>query len=141
MADYYIWLIAGLGLIITELVSGTFFLLVIGIAAFAGAAVAWAGQGIWIQAITAALFAVAGVIWVHYWRKGTATQQMLPLDIGQIAVFEAWVSREARQARVKYRDTSWDAHIDGLADAQAGETFYIVAVKGSTLEVAKSRPS
>lgn len=140
MADYYIWLIAGLGLVIAELVSGTFFLLVLGIAAFAGAAVAWAGQGIWLQAITAALFAVAGVVWVHYWRKGSATQQMAPLDVGQMAVFEAWVSREARQARVKYRDTTWDAHLEGFEDAQAGDIFYIVAVKGSTLDVSKNRP-
>ena len=140
MADYYIWLIAGLGLVITELVSGTFFLLVLGIAAFAGAAVAWAGQGIWLQAITAALFAVAGVVWVHYWRKGSAAQQMPPLDVGQMAVFEAWVSREARQARVKYRDTTWDAHFEGFEDAQAGDVFYIVAVKGSTLEVSQNRP-
>jgi len=140
MADYYIWLIAGLGLVITELVSGTFFLLVLGIAAFAGAAVAWAGQGIWLQAITAALFAVAGVVWVHYWRKGSAAQQMPPLDVGQMAVFEAWVSPEARQARVKYRDTTWDAHFEGFEDAQAGDVFYIVAVKGSTLEVSKNRP-
>jgi len=140
MADYYIWLIAGLGLVITELVSGTFFLLVLGIAAFTGAAVAWAGQGIWLQAITAALFAVAGVVWVHYWRKGSAAQQMPPLDVGQMAVFEAWVSREARQARVKYRDTTWDAHFEGFEDAQAGDVFYIVAVKGSTLEVSKNRP-
>jgi membrane protein implicated in regulation of membrane protease activity len=141
MADHLVWLIAGLGLIITELVSGTFFLLVIGIAAFAGAAVAWAGQGIWLQAITAAVIAVAGVVWVHHWRKGSAIQQMPPLDVGQMAVFESWVSREARQARVKYRDTTWDAHMDGPVDAQAGDVFYIIAVKGSTLEISKSRAS
>ena len=37
------WLIAGVALIVAELVTGTFYLLVLGIAAFAGAGVAYAG--------------------------------------------------------------------------------------------------
>ena len=141
MADYLIWLMAGLVLVIAELVTGTFFLLVIGIAAFAGAAVAWAGAGIWMQSVVAALVAVAGVVAVHFWRRGSAGEQMPPLDVGQTAAFESWVNRDAGQARVKYRDSTWDAHIEGPADGQAGEVFYIVAVRGSTLEISKSRPA
>ena len=141
MADYIVWLIAGIALIIVELVSGTFFLLVLGIAALAGAAVAWSGHGIWPQAISAAVVAAAGVVWVYRWRKGSARQQMPSLDVGQTAAFESWVSEGGRHARVTYRNTQWDAHIQGPADGLAGEIFYIVSVDGSTLKISKTRPA
>ena len=141
MVDYLVWLIAGIVLIIAELVSGTIFLLVLGIAAFAGAAVAWSGLGIWPQAIAGAVVAAAGVLWVYHWRKGSGKQQMPSLDVGQSAAFESWVNVEARQARVRYRDTQWDAQIEGPADGRAGEIFTIVAVDGSTLKISKTRPA
>jgi len=141
MAEHVIWLIAGFVLVIAELVSGTFYLLVLGIAAFAGAAVAWAGLGPGPQAIVAAVVAAAGVAWVHHWRKGTAKEQMPSLDVGQTAVFDSWVSEEARHARVRYRDTLWDGQIEGPAEGRAGEVFYIVAVEGNTLKISKSRPA
>lgn len=43
MEDYLVWLIAGLILVSAELITGTFFLLFLGIAALLGAAVAWFG--------------------------------------------------------------------------------------------------
>ena len=139
MAEHLAWLIAGFVLVIAELVTGTFYLLVLGIAAFAGAAVAWGGAGVGPQAIAAAVVASAGVVWVRQWRKGTAKQQMPSLDIGQSAAFEVWVSEADRHARVKYRDSFWDARIDGPAEGRAGEIFYIVAVDGSTLKLSKTR--
>ena len=141
VAEHLVWLIAGFILVIAELMSGTFYLLVLGAAAFAGAAVAWGGGGVWPQAIATAVVAGAGVMWVHRWRKGNVKQQMRPLDVGQTAVFESWVSEEARHARVKYRDSFWDAQIDGPAEGRPGEVFYIVALDGSTLKISKTRPA
>ena len=43
MELWLIWVIAGFVLVIAELLTGTFYLLVIGIGAFAGALVAWLG--------------------------------------------------------------------------------------------------
>ena len=43
MSPALLWAIAGLALVIVELLSGTFYLLVLGIAAFGAAAAAWAG--------------------------------------------------------------------------------------------------
>ena len=48
METYLVWLAAGFVLVIAELVTGTFFLLVLGIAAFAGSATAWFGLEFWI---------------------------------------------------------------------------------------------
>ena len=50
MEPYLAWIIAGFALVIIERLTGTFYLLVIGVGAFAGAAVAWAGGGYLAQA-------------------------------------------------------------------------------------------
>ena len=107
MDDYLAWLIAGFVLVIVELVSGSFYLLVLGIAAFAGAAVAYAKLGIAVQAITAAVVAVAGMGWVRKYRSRTKGEVMRSPDHGQPAPFETWIDRDARRARVKHRGVYW----------------------------------
>jgi membrane protein implicated in regulation of membrane protease activity len=42
---------------------------------------------------------------------------------------------------VTYRDALWDAVVDGEARGEAGEVFYITAVDGNTLHVAKRKPA
>lgn len=135
------WLIAGFILIIVELATGTFYLLVLGIAALVGAGVGYAGGAFVWQAIVAAVVAVAGVVWVHQYRKRTVSSPMRGLDVGQPAAFESWVSKSARHARVKYRDTLWDAQVSGDASGEPGEILYIVSVDGNTLKVSKTRPA
>src|SRR5512134_3883187 len=95
------WLIAGIVLIVTELVTGTFYLLVLGVAALVAAGVAYAGGGFLIQVI------VAGVIWIGGRRRAMATPAMPPLDLGQPVTLDSWVNRDDRLARVKYRDALW----------------------------------
>ncbi|MCC6472922.1 MAG: NfeD family protein [Burkholderiales bacterium] len=135
------WFIAGFLLVIAELTTGTFYLVVLGVAAFAGGAVAWTGAEFWLQAVASAVVAIAGAVWVHHWRAGVQGDSMPPLDFGQPAAFESWVSREERRARVQYRNTQWDAIVEGAAEAAPGEVFYIVSVDGNTLKVSKTRPA
>jgi membrane protein implicated in regulation of membrane protease activity len=135
------WLIAGVALIVTELVTGTFYLLVLGIAALVGSGIGYAGGALVWQAITAAVVAVAGVVWVQQYRKRSAASPMRGLDVGQPAVFESWVNRSAGQARVKYRDALWDAQVSGDASGEPGEILYVVSVDGNTLKVSKTRPA
>jgi membrane protein implicated in regulation of membrane protease activity len=135
------WLIAGFILIIVELVTGTFYLLVIGIAAFAGAGVAYAGGAFVWQALAAGLVAVAGVVWVHLVRKSISPKRMQGLDFGQPAAFESWVNKSTAHARVRYRDAPWDAQVAGEASGEPGEILYITSVDGSTLKVSKTRPA
>jgi membrane protein implicated in regulation of membrane protease activity len=127
-------------LVIAELVTGTFFLLVLGIAAFAGSATAWFGLGFWVEALCAATVAVVGVFWVRQQRKSMAHADMAPLDVGQAVTFDAWVSRDQGVARVKYRNTQWDAVVDGEPDLDQGQVLFIHAVDGNTLKVAKRKP-
>ena len=133
------WLIAGAALIVTELVTGTFYLLVLGIAALVGSGIGYAGgTHVW-QALAAA--AVAVVIWVRQYRKRTVASPMQGLDAGQPAAFESWVNQGAGHARVKYRDALWDAQVSGDAQGEPGEILYVVSVDGSTLKVSKTRPA
>jgi len=140
METYLIWLAAGFALVIAELVTGTFFLLVLGIAAFAGSATAWFGLGFWVEAMCAAAVAVAGVFWVRQQRKASAQPDMASLDVGQAVSFDAWVSREQGVARVTYRNTQWDATIEGERELERGQVLFIQAVAGNTLKVAKKMP-
>ena len=135
------WLIAGFILIIFELVTGTFYLVVLGIAAFAGAGVAYAGGAFVWQALAAALVAVAGVAWVHLVRKSISPKRMQGLDFGQPAAFESWVNKSTAQARVRYRDALWDAQVSDDASGEPGEILYIISVDGNTLKVSKTRPA
>jgi len=139
METYLVWLVAGFALVIAELVTGTFFLLVLGIAAFAGSATAWFGLGFWLAALCAAAVAVAGVFWVRQHRKAMPQPDMASLDVGQAVAFDAWVSREQGAARVKYRNTLWDAEVEGERELDHGQVLFIHAVDGNTLKVSKSK--
>ncbi len=136
MEPYLFWLLAGFSLIIAELVTGTFFLLVLGVAAFAGAAIAWVGQGFWPQALVSAALAVAGVVWVQRHPRSSRGKPMASLDVGQQVTVDRWTDRAGGRARVCYRDTLWDAVVEGSTD---GDAYYISAVDGNTLKVS-SRP-
>src|SRR5947207_2113358 len=106
------WAIAGLALVIAELLTGTFYLLVIGIAAFGSAAAAWLGLGFGSQIVVAAVVSAAGCYAVHAYRAKNRSQQMPSIDAGQPATFERWVDQAARLARVTYRGASWEALIE-----------------------------
>jgi len=85
MDEDFLWAILGLTLVIVELLTGTFYLLVLGVAAFGAALVAWLGQGFAVQAIVAALIAALGCYGVHVYRTKSTTRQMAPVDAGQPA--------------------------------------------------------
>jgi len=135
------WLIAGFILIIVELVTGTFYLLVLGIAALVASGVGYAGGAFVWQAVAAAVVAVVGVVWAHRYRKTISPKRMQGLDFGQPAAFESWVNKSAGHARVKYRDALWDAQVADDASGEPGEILYIASVDGSTLKVSKTRPA
>ena len=141
MDEDVLWAILGLTLVIVELLTGTFYLLVLGVAAFGAALAAWLGQGFPVQAIVAALIAALGCYGVHVYRTKSTTRQMAPVDAGQPASFESWVDERARLARVSYRGASWDALVEGDAAIDAGAMLYVVTADGNTLKVTTRRPA
>src|SRR5579864_687336 len=109
MDEDLLWAILGLALVIVELMSGTFYLLVLGIAAFGAGLAAWLGQGFPVQAVVAAVIAALGCYGVRLYHAKNSTRQMPQVDAGQPASFENWLDKGARRARVRYRGASWDA--------------------------------
>ena len=59
------WLVGGIVLIVAELATGTFYLLVLGVAALVAAGVAYAGGGFLVEVIVAGVIAVGGVFWIR----------------------------------------------------------------------------
>ena len=141
MDEDFLWAILGLTLVIVELLSGTFYLLVLGIAAFGAALAAWLGQPFPVQAVVAAVISGFGCYGVHAYRAKNATRQMAQVDAGQPASFENWVDQGARRARVRYRGASWDALVEGEAAVESGAPLYVVSTHGNTLKVTNHRPA
>jgi membrane protein implicated in regulation of membrane protease activity len=144
MELWLIWIVAGFALVIAELVTGTFYLLVIAIGAFIGAMAAWLGGNVLVQAVAGSAVAVVGAFLVHHWHAANRkdTGQANFLDKGQAVVLEGWANESARIARVRYRGTSWDARLARADEHPApGTTLYIEAQDGNTLVVASAPPS
>jgi membrane protein implicated in regulation of membrane protease activity len=144
MEPWLAWLVLGFVLVIIELVSGTFYLLVLGAGAFAAALTAHLGGNVLVQAVVGSIVAVAGAFGVHNWhsrrRPGDAANDNF-LDRGQPAVLEGWVDENTNRVRVKYRGTSWDARIVGApAHPALGTVLYIEGQDGGTLLVGAAPP-
>jgi membrane protein implicated in regulation of membrane protease activity len=140
---WLVWIVAGFALAIAELLSGTFYLLVIGVGAFTGALVAWMGGNMLVQAALGGAVAIGGAFAVHHWhaRQKSGDAQSNFLDRGQPVVLEGWANESANLARVKYRGSSWDARLAQGGHPSPGTTLYIEGQEGSTLVVAASAPA
>lgn len=135
------WLAAGV-LVAAELVSGTFYLLMLALGCAAGALTAHAGMGTeWQIAVAALCGAGATAIW-HYRRASAPRSAPVDrnrdanLDIGAPVTVEGWNSE--RRARVQYRGAGWDARLAADSPARAG-AHVIVAVQGNELVLAPAQ--
>ena len=131
MNDYWIWWILATLLIGAELVTGTFYLLAVGIAFAFGGVAAWFGAPLALQLVTAGVLAVIGTMLANRWRRRRGDPPLLPgLDVGQSVRVEAW--QPDGTARVVYRGTRWNGVLASEATPRR-DTMYIVATRGSTL--------
>jgi membrane protein implicated in regulation of membrane protease activity len=120
--------------------TATFYLLVLGVSCFGAAGAAYFGQAFPAQIIIAAFLSALGAYLVHSQRGANAAQKMKPMDAGMPARFENWTEQGSGRARVRYRDASWDARIDGSADLQPGAKVYVQSTSGNTLLVSVRPP-
>jgi membrane protein implicated in regulation of membrane protease activity len=139
MSVEWIWWIAAAVLIGAELVTGTFYLLAVGIAVALGGLAAWLGAGLQLQFAVAGVLGVGLTIVAHRWRLARASPPQLPsLDVGQAVRVETW--KADGTARVAYRGSTWDAELAG-PDVPRAEPLYIVATRGSVLVLSNRRPA
>ena len=131
MEIYIYWFLLALVLLGLEMVSGTFYLLVVAIAMAVGGLAALLGLGLAWQLLLCATMVVAGTIILRRW-KGTQIHETgsSNLDIGQPVRVIKW--HDNGTARVFYRGAEWDAEPES-ADTPHDETLYIEAVQGSGL--------
>jgi len=144
MELWLFWLIVGFVLVITELVTGTFYLLVLGLGAFIAAIIAWMGANMLVQAAVGGGVAIAGAWFVHHWHEAARKLdggRSNFLDRGQAVVLDGWANEGAGIARVKYRGALWDARLtEPTARPTPGSTLYIEAQEGQMLVVAPVPP-
>jgi membrane protein implicated in regulation of membrane protease activity len=138
MTDYWMWWVAAALLVGLELLTGTFYLLAVGIAFIVGGVAAWMGASVPAQLLVGGGLAVVAVIIAHQWRRSRGTPpQQPPLDRGQSVRVDKWNADGT--ARVVYRGTHWNAELAPGRVTRA-ETMYIVDTRGSTLVLSDIRP-
>jgi membrane protein implicated in regulation of membrane protease activity len=139
MSVYWTWWIAAAILIGAELVTGTFYLLAVGIAVALGGVAALLGAGMPVQFAVAGVLGVVLTIAAHRWRLAHATPPPQPsLDVGQAVHVQNW--NPDGTARVAYRGSNWDADL-AAPDLPRAETMYIVATRGSVLVLSDRKPA
>ena len=131
MQAYVVWWILAAVLVGVELTSGTFYLLVYGIAAVVAGLAAWLGAGLTVQLLIAAVIAAAGTLALRHWSRSTAHPEstVQDMDIGQPVLVEFW---QDGRGQVKYRGALWDAEAES-ASVDSTQPLVIRAVKGNTL--------
>lgn len=131
METYVYWILLALVLVGLEIVTGTFYLLVIGIALAVGGAAAALGLALVWQFVFSAVTGVVGTIMLRRWKSSQASKSPeVGLDIGLPVKVIKW--NDDGSARVLYRGAEWDAELES-ADTPREGTLYIKAVHGSGL--------
>lgn len=143
MSGWMIWFALAGALVVLEMLSGTFYLLMIAIGLAIGGAGALAGLDATLQFLLAAVTGVIATFALYRRRAGrgaTAPSERNPdinLDIGQTLSVGAWNS-DGKTARADYRGAEWDIELEPGAQAVPGK-FVIREVRGSRLVVANAQ--
>ncbi len=138
------WWILAVGLGVLEILTGTFYLLVLAVGCAAGGAAAWAGAGPTAQVLATAAVTVAG--WGWLWHRGSSrrgqngavTDASMLLDVGERLEVGAWGTD--RRAQVRYRGAAWTVELDPQEPAAAAVPgqFVIRRVVGNRLIVQRA---
>lgn len=138
MAPYTYWFILALILLGLEMMSGTFYVLVLSLAVGLGGVAAWAGLGMVWQLTLAGAAAVIGTLILRRSKATrTADANSDSLDIGQTVRVIAWNGDGT--ARVHYRGAEWDAQPENAVTSHDA-VFYIKGVQGSKLILTQQKP-
>ena len=138
MDSYIVWFVVAFGLLVAELLTGTFYLLVIATALAVAGFAALAGASSPLQFIVAAAIGLGGSIWLRSTRFGKRLHErgddlVQNMDIGQTLRVEHWTP--ARTARASYRGAVWDVEL-APGEQPAGGEFVIREINANRLIVA-----
>ena len=138
MDSYIGWFVVAFGLLVAELLTGTFYLLVISIALAAAGFAALAGASGPLQFVVAAVIGLGGSIWLRSTRFGKRLHErgedrVQNMDLGQSLRVDHWTP--ARTARANYRGAVWDVELAPGEQPTGGE-FVIREIQANRLIVA-----
>ena len=141
MADStFWWLVAGT-LVAAELLTGSFYLLMLALGLAAGAVAAHLGLAGTAQIVAASLVGAGATIVWHFKRpQATSTAHAgsnrdVNLDVGETVQVEAW--RPDGSTSVRYRGAQWSAVPAPGSNAGSTGSHRIVEVHGSQLVIEK----
>ena len=133
------WLMVG-GAVAAELVTGTFYLLMLAIGLAAGALAAHAGLPAASQLLAAAVVGSAGVVGCYWFRKKNPSAQPassnrdVNLDVGESVHVDAWNADGT--AQVRYRGAQWTVVLRP-GNAPSAGAYRVAEVIGNRLLVDK----
>jgi len=139
MDNYVWWFVIGFGLVVAELLTGTFYLLVIAVAFGAAGVAALLGGPVVLQWATAAAVSLGGTLWLRQSRFGrrlrdrALSDHVQNMDVGQTLRVDQWAPN--RTARANYRGATWDVDLAPGEVPESGE-FVIREIHANRLIVA-----
>ncbi|MEQ1673643.1 MAG: NfeD family protein [Candidatus Nitrotoga sp.] len=141
MPTYAYWFLLALGLLAMEMLTGTFYMLILSIAVGMGGLAALLG---WDMPTQIACSVITGMIGVMVVRKmkgaSIAKSEDQNLDVGQTVRLITW--HNDGTARVHFRGAEWDAEWAGFESGMAQPAvLYIKSVHGSKLVLTSHKPS
>lgn len=140
MTESTIWWVLTGAVIAVELVTGTFYLLMVSVGLAAAAMAAYLGASATVQVIVAAVVGGGSVVaWRSYKQKQpsalpASANHDVNMDIGETVQIDAW--EPSGTSTVKYRGANWSVSLIPGAMPSPG-THVIVEVVGSRLVVRK----
>ena len=138
MTGYVWWFVIGFGLLVAELLTGTFYLLIIAVAMGVAGIAAFLGASPALQFVIAAVIGLGGSVWMRSTRWGKRLHQrgddrVQNMDLGQSLRVDQWTP--ARTARAQYRGAVWDVELAPGEHPVAGD-FVIREIHANRLIVA-----
>ena len=133
------WIAAGVA-VGAELVTGTFYLLMVAVGLAAGALAAHLGANTTWQLVVSAVVGAAALLGWYYWRKGhpkdapAESNRDVNLDVGETIHVERW--QPDGTAQVRYRGAQWAVVSADGATSLTG-AHRVVRVEGNRLIVQK----
>ena len=138
MDPYIYWFLLALVLLIFEMATNTFYLLMIAGALAIGGGTALLSSNQTLPFVLSGIAGIAGTVTLRMKRRGSPKSTMeQSLDVGQPVHDIVW--KEDGSGRAVYRGTEWDAEAESANTPHEG-VFYIKAMRGSTLILSHEKP-
>lgn len=142
MAAHWWWIVLALSLGALELVSGTFYLLLVALGCLMAALLAWTGLGVAWQVLTATLWSGMFCYALMRYRGAHPLQDASgidtdDLDAGHFVTVNQW--DQTGQTTVQYRGARWQARGDIGSEQRLG-THVIVRIDGNQLILRPKQP-